>query len=109
MNPTLEPSDAVLRKTLDSIDRRKSITRIIAVIFFLATTLLIGGVFSTVGTHDVVSTPELSRLELISVVLGLIFWIGGMGVGIVAVSYRNTHAVLKAIALLSESRNGEER
>jgi len=103
MTHMLEPSEAVLRKTLDSIDRRKSVTRVIAVIFFVATVSIIVGMFSVVGIRKPTPSPDAFQLEFVSAVLGLLFWIGGIGVGIIAISYRNTHALLKAIALLSES------
>jgi hypothetical protein len=46
------------------------------------------------------------RLLYIATFVGLVMWTGGLALGVIGHSYRNTRMILQAIALVSEA-NGD--
>jgi hypothetical protein len=92
-----EAYESVLRKSLDSVDRRQRWMKTIAVVMivFACTSARLGMVY----LQDM-------RLLYILTYVGLALWTGGLAVAILGVSGRNTQLILRAIALISET-NGD--
>jgi hypothetical protein len=89
-----EDYESVLRKSLDSVDRRQKWMKIIAVVF-----MVLG------GGNIALAMIYLQDLKMlyIATFVGLILWTGGLAVAILRVSNRNAQLVLQAIALVSEA------
>jgi len=89
-----EAYEAVLRKSLDSVDRRQRWMKIIAIVMvvFACASAALGMVY----LQDM-------RLLYIATYVGLTWWTGGLAVAILGVSNRNAQLVLQAIALVSEA------
>jgi len=89
-----EAYEAVLRKSLDSVDRRQKRMKIIAIamVVFACASAALG----------VVNLQDM-RLLYIVTYMGLVFWTGGLAVAILGVSGRNAQLILQAIALVSEA------
>jgi hypothetical protein len=97
VNSMTEAYEAVLRKSLDSVDRRQKWMKIIAVVF-----IVLGGgnaALAMINLQDM-------RLLYIATFVGLVLWTGGLAVAILGVSGRNAQLILQAIALISEA-NGD--
>jgi len=89
-----EAYESVLRKALDSVDRRQKWLKIIAVLF-----ILLGGgniALAVIYLQDM-------RMLYIATFVGLILWTGGLAVAIIGVSNRNAQLILRAITLTSNS------
>jgi hypothetical protein len=89
-----EAYEAILRKSLDSVDRRQKWMKIIAVVF-----IVLGGGNAALA---MINLQDL-RLLYIATFVGLVVWTGGLAVAILGVSNRNAQLVLQAIALVSEA------
>ena len=89
-----EANDAVLRKSLDSVDRRQKWMKIIAALF-----IVLG------GGNVALAMIYLQDLKMlyIATFVGLVLWTGGLAIAILGVSNRNAQLLLQAIALLSEA------
>jgi hypothetical protein len=89
-----EAYEAVLRKSLDTVDRRQRWMKMIAVVF-----IILG------GGNVALAMIYLQDLKMlyIATFVGLILWTGGLAVAVLGVSNRNAQLVLQAIALLSEA------
>ncbi|MGA9069122.1 MAG: hypothetical protein WB424_02635 [Terracidiphilus sp.] len=89
-----EAYEAVLRKSLDTVDRRQRWMKIIAVVF-----IILG------GGNVALAMIYLQDLKMlyIATFVGLILWTGGLAVAVLGVSNRNAQLLLQAIALLSEA------
>ena len=89
-----EAYEAVLRKSLDAVDRRQKWMRALALVF-----IVLGGgnvALAMIYLNDM-------RLLYIATFVGLILWTGGIAVAAIGVSNRNAQLILKAIALASEA------
>ena len=92
-----EAYEAVLRKSLDCVDRRRKWMRILAAVSFIMSLLYI--------------VPALRWLQdmrslYIATFVGLVMWTGALALGVIAHSYRNTRMILQAITLVSEANGG---
>ena len=94
MNSLTEAYEAVLRKSLDSVDRRQKRMKIIAIAMV---------VFACASAALGVANLQDMRLLYIVTYMGLVFWTGGLAVAILGVSGRNAQLILQAIALVSEA------
>ncbi|MGA2672317.1 MAG: hypothetical protein ABSE99_03735 [Terracidiphilus sp.] len=92
-----EAYEKILRKSLDSVDRRQKWMKIIAVAMIVLACVNAG--LGMANLHDM-------RLLYIVTYVGLVFWTGGLAVAILGVSGRNAQLILRAIALISE-QNGD--
>jgi len=92
-----EAYEAVLRKSLDCVDRRQKWMKIIAIVMV---------VFACANAALGVVYLQDMRLLYIVTYVGLVFWTGGLAVAILGVSGRNAQLILRAIALISEA-NGD--
>jgi len=90
-----ESIDLVLRKSLDAVDRRRRILTLVTIALILAAVFFMLAMNSA---HDL-------HLQLIAGFTALAFLICAHWCFDIAFSARNTAAILKAIALLSDSRN----
>lgn len=88
------PAESVLRKSLDSVDRRQKWLRIIAVAF-----IALGSGYSALA---MIYVQEM-RLLYIATFVGLTLWTSGLAVAIMAVSQKNARLILRAIALASDA------
>jgi uncharacterized membrane protein len=88
-----EPSENILRKTLDAVDRRQRWMKVLAVAFFV----LGGGntALAMVNLQDM-------RLLYIATFVGMVLWTGGLALAIMSVSYRNARLILRAIMLVPQ-------
>jgi hypothetical protein len=89
-----EAYEAVLRKSLDAVDRRQKWMKNIAVVLIVLA--------CAISAPAMMSLADM-RLLYIATFLGMTLWTGGLAVAILGVSNRNTQLTLRAIALLSES------
>ena len=89
-----EAYEAVLRKSLDSVDRRQKWMKIIAVVM-----IVLACANAALG---MVYLQDMRMLYIVTYV-GLTLWIGGLAVAILGVSGRNAQLILQAIALISEA------
>jgi len=90
----VENYESVLRKSLDSVDRRQKWMKITAVVF-----IALGGGNMALA---MIYLQDLKMLY-IATFIGMILWTGGLAVAILGVSNRNGQLVLQAIALVSET------
>ena len=86
-----EQLETVLRKSLDAVDKRSKLIRIVAIGFFLM------AVFFALAMTSVMDL----RLEVMSGFIATILMVCGVGIGVINWSLRNTRAILKAIETLS--------
>jgi len=89
-----EAYEAVLRKSLDSVDRRQKKMKIIAVVFIVLAAA--SSALAMINLTDM-------RLLYIATFVGMTWWTCGLAVAILANSNRNAQLTLRSIALLSES------
>jgi hypothetical protein len=85
-----EAYENLLRKSLDSVDRRQKWFKIIAIVF-----IVLGcgnAAMAMIYIQDM-------RLLYIATFAGLIWWTGGLAVAILGVTNRNTWLILRALAL----------
>jgi hypothetical protein len=94
VNSMTEAYESVLRKSLDSVDRRQKRMKIIAIAMV---------VFACASAALGVANLQDMRLLYIVTYMGLVFWTGGLAVAILGVSGRNAQLILQAIALVSEA------
>jgi hypothetical protein len=94
VNFMTEAYEAILRKSLDSVDRRQKWMKIIAVVF-----IVLGGGNAALA---MINLQDL-RLLYIATFVGLVVWTGGLAIATIGVSNRNAQLVLQAIALVSEA------
>jgi len=89
-----EAYETVLRKSLDSVDRRQKWMKIVAIVMivFACANAALGMVY----------LQDMRMLYIVTYV-GLTLWIGGLAVAILGVSGRNAQLILQAIALISEA------
>lgn len=87
-----ETSELLLRKALDAADRRRKATIALTVAFAVL------ACFVMIAMNQVTDL----RLMLIAGFTGLAFLIAAIGLANIGISYRNTAAVLKAIALMRD-------
>jgi hypothetical protein len=89
-----ETYESILRKSLDSVDRRQKWMKILAAAF-----IALGGgnvALAMIYLQDL-------RMLYIATFVGLILWTGGLAIAILGVSNRNAQLVLRAITLVSEA------
>jgi hypothetical protein len=102
VKPVTEAYETALRKSLDSVDRRRKWLKIIAVLF-----IVMG------GGNVALAMIYLQDLKMlyIATFVGLIIWTGGLAIAILGVSNRNAQLILLAIAAFSEEsrKNSEEK
>jgi uncharacterized membrane protein len=89
-----EQLETVLRKSLDAVDKKSKLTRIVAIGFMLM------AVFFALAMTSVMDL----RLEVMSGFIATIMMICGVGIGVIVWSLRNTRAILKAIETISASK-----
>ena len=89
-----EAYEVVLRKSLDSVDRRQKWMKIIAVVFIVLAAA--SSALAMINLTDM-------RLLYIATFVGMTWWTCGLAVAILANSNRNAQLTLRSIALLSES------
>jgi hypothetical protein len=89
-----EPSENILRKSLDSVDRRQRWIKTISVAFV---------VLGSANTALAMIYLQDMRLLYIATFVGLVLWTGGLALAVMAVSYRNARLILRAVALLSDA------
>jgi hypothetical protein len=94
-----EAYEAVLRKSLDAVDRRQKWMKNIAVVLIVLA--------CAISAPAMMSLADM-RLLYIATFLGMTLWTGGLAVAILGVSNRNTQLTLRSIALLSESAAQKE-
>ncbi|MGD0903875.1 MAG: hypothetical protein ABR924_13130 [Terracidiphilus sp.] len=92
-----EAYETILRKSLDSVDRRQKWMKIIAVVF-----IVLGGGNAALGMINL----QDMRLLYIATFVGLVVWTGGLAIATIGVSNRNAQLILQAITLVSEA-NGD--
>jgi hypothetical protein len=89
-----EAYEVVLRKSLDSVDRRQKKMKIIAIVFIVLAAA--SSALAMINLTDM-------RLLYIATFVGMTWWTCGLAVAILANSNRNAQLTLRSIALLSES------
>ena len=89
-----EAYEVVLRKSLDSVDRRQKKMKIIAIVFIVLAAA--SSALAMINLTDM-------RLLYIATFVGMTWWTCGLAVAILGNSNRNAQLTLRAIALLSES------
>ncbi|MGD0627846.1 MAG: hypothetical protein ABR987_00750 [Terracidiphilus sp.] len=92
-----EAHEVVLRRSLDSVDRRQLWMKIIAVVFI--------GLGSVNIALAMIYLQDM-RMLYIATFVGLILWTGGLAVAMIGVSNKNAQLILRAIALASEAAGG---
>jgi len=100
MNSNLEPSESVLRKTLDAVDRKRKTRGIASLAMIVFAVFLYVETFSLPGFQKGALTQEVQRVEFMSGLLALTFMILGVAAGIMHVVDTRSLAILKAIELI---------
>jgi hypothetical protein len=94
-----EAYESILRKSLDSVDRRQKWMKVVAVVMI---------VLGCANVAFAMASLQDMRLLYIATFVGLIFWTGGLAVAILGVSNRNAQLVLRALALVLEATPPEK-
>lgn len=90
-----EQLETILRRSLDAVDKRHRLLRVVAIGFFVIA-MLFGIAMSTVMDM---------RLEIMSGFIAVILFVGGVGIGVMSQSLRNARAILKAIGTLAPPKS----
>ena len=103
VNSMAEAYETVLRKSLDMADRRQKLSKRWRLSLIVGIALIAAGEIAIAPPFAHMRAIDNNVIYVATIVVGGGLFMGGLALIVIAVSYRNTQLILRAIQLASEA------